>query len=438
MSQASEASPAVLGAWIPIALLVFVGTIANASGPRHALLVGVVLYALYLLATRRLTADALWRWCLPWCFVVLASAIWSWRPVTTLVDGVWEVFGPLAAGLLAAWIAPRIDSRRLIWPFIALTLACAIAVVGAANEHLGLGLTGPALLLKAYPGRGVGSTLGVLAMLIALWMLLAAPQRISQYSTRWRVTAVVLLLCGFALGLLGHNRMFWFALAAGLMPWTVRLAALSMRVRIFAVALFLCASLFGVLYSSVFMKIDGNISLERATAVLHEKYTADPRWTIWNAWADVIEERPWIGHGYGSRILPRVGEQKIAPDIEDAVHARHHAHNVFLNVLVQTGSIGLLAFATLLTGMIGELLRTYRNSPQTELRWAAVGATSLLLAALAKSLTDDFFWGPANIVMWTFMGILIGLFRTPRADNATGTPAQSVQEEAGHRGTGNP
>lgn len=432
-AQAPEASAVATGAWLPIALLVFTGTIANASGPRHALLVGLLFYALYLLARGRLSLGSTWPWCLPWCVVVLVSALWSWRPVTTLVDGLWEVFGPLAAGLLAASITPYIPARRFPWPFIALAAACALAFVGAANEHLGLGLAGPGILLKAYPGRGVASTLGTLAVLIAFWMLFASPDRTQAYRMHWRITAVVLLCSGLALGLLGHNRMFWFALAAGLLPWSVRLAASSLRLRIFSVALFFSVGAFGILYSSVFMKSEGNIGIEQATTVLQQKYASDPRWVIWTAWSNVIAERPWSGYGYGSRILPRIGEQKIPPEIEDAVHARHHAHNVFLNALVQTGFIGLVAFLILLIGMFAALLRAYRLAPQAEQRWAAVGAASLLLAALAKSLTDDFFWGPANIVMWTFMGVLIGLLRVP----ATDVSSPCRQEEANAHGTGN-
>lgn len=397
-------------AWLLICTLLLVGPVANAPALRRALLVGALLICLNALIRGRI-----WRrWqiiFLPWIGVSLVSAIWSIRPMTTLMDALWEVVGPISAGILAISLSSRVSKQWFVFPFLALAIGCLVSVIGGLSVHLGIDVGLPGWILKTYQGRGVASTIGVLVVLIGIWMMIGDPgDKDNARNQQWRTAGVVMVSLGLMLGILGHNRMFWFAILIGLLPWLARLKAYSIRVRLFLPLLLLVTALMGVIYSSVVMKVQHEVGVEDAITVLQDKYSSDPRWIIWANWAKVIVEQPLTGYGYGTRILPRVGERKISGDIEDAVHAQHHAHNVFLNILVQTGVLGLVAFLWMLVGLFREAVAGGRQGAgATRVRWVSVGAASLLLGALAKALTDDFYWGPANIVMWVFVGLFLGM-----------------------------
>lgn len=396
--------------WLLIGVLLLVGPIANAPALRHALLAIVLVYCINELVRGRIGLHWLGIF-LPWIIVVLASAMWSLRPKTTLIDAVWEVLGPISAGMLAISLSSRVAPRWFAFPFAALAIGCLASVVGGLKVHLGVDLGLPGWLMKTYPGRGVASTVGVLAVLIGIWMMIGDPGHgDDSRNRRWRAGGMLMMFLGLLLGILGHNRMFWFAILVGLLPWLVRLNAYSLRIRLLLPALLLTAGLTGVIYSTVVMKVQHEVGVENAVTVLQEQYASDPRWIIWSSWSKVILDQPVAGYGYGTRILPRIGEMKIPGDMKDPEIAQHHAHNVFLNVLVQTGTLGLIAFLWMLTGLFREVcIRARESAGADRERWASVGAASLLLGALAKALTDDFYWGPANIVMWVFVGFFFGV-----------------------------
>ena len=397
-------------AWLVVSLVLLVGPIANAPALRHALLVVAIFYCGNEIVRGRIER----RWLmifLPWIFVVLASALWSPRPKTTLIDATWEVLGPISAGVLAISLSSRVTPRWFTFPFAALAIGSLASVMGGLHVHLGIEPGLPVWILKTYPGRGVASTVGVLVVLIGIWMMIGDPgDGDDSRNRRWRAGGGLMVLLGLLLGILGYNRMFWFAVLVGLLPWLVRLNAYSLRIRLLLPVLLLTAGLTGVIYSSVVMNVQHEAGVEDAVTVLQEKYATDSRWIIWSGWGKAILEQPVAGYGYGTRILPRIGEMKIPGGMKDPEIAQHHAHNVFLNVLVQTGALGLIAFLWMLTGLFREIRITARESAgATRERWASVGAASLLLGALAKALTDDFYWGPANIVMWVFVGLFLGV-----------------------------
>ena len=216
-----------------------------------------------------------------------------------------------------------------------------------------------------------------------------------------------MVLLGAALGILGHNRMYWFAVFVGLLPWLGLLRQISLRLRVISALGVVLLVLSGVLYSSYIAKAQGPVSADGAVVQIQQSYTADPRWRIWESWVAVASEQPLLGYGYGTRVLPKIGVKHV-PSVspEHDIAAQHHAHNVFINVVVQTGLLGLACFLWMLFGMwqvIGNKTDVFAG-PDEQCKWK-IAAASLLLAALAKSMTDDFFWGPATILMWLFAGI---------------------------------
>jgi O-antigen ligase len=130
----------------------------------------------------------------------------------------------------------------------------------------------------------------------------------------------------------------------------------------------------------------------------------DVRPTLWQAALRHIDARPWAGHGYGRDIL--------AADMRAASlplgQSLNHAHNVFLDVAMQLGVIGLAAFVALLATLAHALASLRRREGGLVL---AVVGLSMLAGYLAKNLTDDFFERPHALMFWAMAGMLLGAGR---------------------------
>lgn len=398
--SADPGSRFALGAWITLSLLGVTALLANAPGPRRALLFTALLLCLVEFFRQRRSA-----WLtpvLPWAALVLASAAWSPIPATTAVDALFEVISPIAAGLLAMSLVPRLPRRWLWLPFAGLVVFAIPAVLGGLREHAGLWPEAPRFIANAYAGRGVASTAGLLLMLCGGALLALRAPLCGRLPL-----ALGLLVLGLFLGVLGYNRSFWLALSLGLLPWLFALPALQAGRRRWLVLV--CVG--GLLALGAYVSHSarqapqavGHAAPEFAAPAIND----DPRWQIWKHWGALALEQPWLGHGYGSRLLPRLGENLPNPGNEQMDGTvRHHAHNVLLNVFVQTGSLGLAALTWLFAGLWRLSARLAVDVQAARWRLAVL---SLVLAALVKSLTDDFFWGPAGILMWLFVGIMLGL-----------------------------
>jgi O-antigen ligase len=86
------------------------------------------------------------------------------------------------------------------------------------------------------------------------------------------------------------------------------------------------------------------------------------------------------------------------------VHLLTHAHNLFLDVVLQVGVVGLAVFCWLLAALAREAWRA-RDLGQ----WRAGAALAALVVALvAKNLTDDFMDHAVVIAFWGYAGLLLG------------------------------
>ena len=385
-----------LAAWIVLSLLGVAALLANAPAPRKLLLFTAFL-AWLVEAWRGRRRDWL-AVVLPWSAISLGSALWSPLPANSAVDALFEGIFPVTAGLLTMSLLQRLPRRWLALPFALLLLAAVPAVLGGLREHLGLWLAAPPFFIKAYAGRGIASTAGLFLLLMGGTLLALRPTLPARTPL-----ALGLIGSGLALGLLGFNRNFWLALPVGLLPWLYALPALQGRRLI--VVLAASAVLATGLYASHAARIAPQAIGDGPAPAAASGFADDPRWQIWQSWGKLAMEKPLLGHGYGARLLPRLGEKlpSTGDEARDST-AQHHAHNVLLNLVVGTGLVGLAAFAWLLIGT----WRLIRPQDAATARWR-LAALSLLLAALAKSLTDDFFWGPAGILMWLFVGVCAGL-----------------------------
>ena len=129
---------------------------------------------------------------------------------------------------------------------------------------------------------------------------------------------------------------------------------------------------------------------------------------IWQANLDMIKERPLFGWGYGNYKKFREPYYQRYP----AADTHAHAHNNFLQVWVDGGLVGLLAFLFLFWVILHAGWRTYRSlSAEAEpVRSLVLGGTLSIFGFLLGGLTQYNF-GDAEVVIvfWMMTGIVMRL-----------------------------
>ena len=228
LSKGGSGSHRDLGVWAILTLLGVCAVLANAPAPRRVLLsLALLAWIVEWFQRPRIRSSSLPF--IPWLLVVVLSTTWSLAPMTTGVDALQEVVSPIAAGLLASSLASRLEHRHLWWPFVLLAIAAFFSVLGALHAHIGFWPSTPEWLAGAHAGRGVASTLGVFLSLVGVAFLALNWTRQTGTQRRLLFLGCCLLMLGLLMGTLGHNRMFWFALLIGLLPWLLLLGRGSLK-----------------------------------------------------------------------------------------------------------------------------------------------------------------------------------------------------------------
>jgi O-antigen ligase len=213
--------------------------------------------------------------------------------------------------------------------------------------------------------------------------------------------AVALVLAGLG----GESRILWVALATAAitaffvssaqMPRDHPARATVRRALVIGIAVFAT-----LMFASAEYKMRYYPKAESTVDVL----SYDLRPTLWQVALRHIEAKPLLGHGFGRDIIAR----DIRAASQPLGQTLNHSHNVFLDVAVELGLVGLAAFVALLSTLALAFARLTER--EGGLALAVVGLATLA-GFLAKNLTDDFFERPHSLVFWAIAGMLLGVGR---------------------------
>jgi O-antigen ligase len=367
---------------------------------------GAVVFALIALGlTRRRQPETLpspgWAVLVPlfaWAAWSLASVAWSIDPEYSRSQLPREI-GDSVVVMLVFYVATR-DARSF-----RVLAATALASFGA--------LAALAIAMQIADGdwdagrwhHGVGPW--------ATWTVLVAPflfaliaPRPAGFGTRKRLVVIGLALLALmvATDRMTDNRIVWVALAAvfgvasfvGAVRWPQTLLRTPARWIGPLLALLL---VLGIAFSDALreraaeefpQKPDVAASIER-----------DPRLVLWDAIRDKIEARPWLGYGFGRRVLA----DELASELGNPLLA--HAHNMFASQWLQTGVIGAALFTALLIVLLYRYTRFLASRDDT---LAFVGLVGIALVAgfVIKNLTDDFLFRSNAKEFWALCALLLG------------------------------
>lgn len=131
------------------------------------------------------------------------------------------------------------------------------------------------------------------------------------------------------------------------------------------------------------------------------------RQQIWRANWDMVKERPLTGWGYGNYKQFRGPFYERYPQYPQA-DRYSHAHNSFLQVWVDTGLLGLAAFAWLVWTILRQGWRAVagqRTEPLRSLSWGVwLGLVGFLLGGLTQHNLGD---AEVALVWWASVGLLL-------------------------------
>jgi len=134
--------------------------------------------------------------------------------------------------------------------------------------------------------------------------------------------------------------------------------------------------------------------------------SSQSRLSIWSTSINLIVQRPITGWGINTF-------QEISPAAKVGNFAEQlsHAHNMFLNIAVETGIIGLIFFCIFLTGFFVFSFKLYKkiflNSERNMKDWILLGIISANFGFLSQNFMDYFFArGQIGVLFFCFAGIV--------------------------------
>jgi O-antigen ligase len=255
-----------------------------------------------------------------------ASFQWSVAPGDTLR----RAFGlsmTMAFGLYLAW---RYDWRQLLMLFtgawLALVVGCYVFALGFSPWHV---------MRDEHPGAwsGLWTHKNSLASIMAFGV--GAMLSAAVIEPRVRLWAVIGVVGAVGLIILSTGRTSLLSMAAGVSTltlfWAMRRGPVAM-VSLLSAGLFVATLIGGVML----------IAPQLLVEVIGRDLTFTGRTDIWESIVRAIEERPWLGYGFGAFWIDEFGPRYwVQRDVSWKVIG---SHNGWLEIMLAVGRIGLALF----------------------------------------------------------------------------------------------
>jgi O-antigen ligase len=325
----------------------------------------------------------------------------------------WAKTGDVATHALLLWLVTRAgySERELRWMLGALVVS---TVAGLAFGYWmlwsGIGKSNTLQLHSVghvnHTAIYVAIMLGVCASwLFARWQGWRRIDRVAALA----VTAFVLvsLVVTASRGAVGVGMLLLLVLAMAWWPrWRAPLASSAIAVAVVAALLIG----FG---AEVVQKQIRNAAAENVLSL---------RDSIWRMGLTGWEKYPWFGVGkdnYGliTPELVRAWRTEAGKDYDASNYSRFpHAHNLYVNTLVERGAVGFAGFAALLLAWLAALVR-YRPRPrESDFAWLAWGgAASAWFVTAGVGAVNTTFHHEHGLLAALLLGIWLSTLRARRA-----------------------
>lgn len=325
-----------------------------------------------------------------WGIWAALSLAWSLEPDRTLKEWRNEVFYAGAA-LWVCYVGAQARDAARIFPAVLAVAGVAACAIGLHNfaqgaEQYATGWHGG-------PGDH-SSALLVLMPLAAMigWYLHHARAPAWQRALPWAFAALILVGSYYTL-----NRTVWL----GLIVEALLLGALVLRRRPVSARTKVVASLAAACVLAVGLALILQVHAKRESAADPNDLMRDSRMEVWRGAVHLIGERPLTGYGFGRGIL-----RDALRDGLQGSRNLWHAHNLFLDSVVQVGVPGLALFLLLLALIVREGWRAARSADHGT---AACGIALLGIVAgmVMRNMSDTLLVRQNALLFWGAVGVLL-------------------------------
>jgi putative inorganic carbon (HCO3(-)) transporter len=388
-----------------VAVLALLGVLTERLLPLAAL-VAILFWPLRWALNRRPTLPTPANLPILILLLMLPVSLWaSPLPEKTLLQALRLLVGIL---LFYALLNGLVTLSRLLaacWASAGLSLLLSLAALVSVNWPQGKIPLIPARLVALFPPQ-ISDTVhanvmaGALALLLpfplAAFLWNFSPLKSRLIALPLRLTALLIAACVAAVLLLTQSRGGYLAAVAALV------VLLTLRLRRWGWLVPLaCAAL------STYLLWRYPNALEILASGSGAANSLEVRQEIWSRALFIIRDFPLTGIGMG--LFTEVADA-LYPFFLSEPGAVSHAHNLLLQIAVDLGLPGLIAWLALLIVVIAGAWRAYRCAPTAVPHLSSIGAALLatLAALLVHGLFDAVAWGlrPA-VITWGVFGMAV-------------------------------
>ena len=203
--------------------------------------------------------------------------------------------------------------------------------------------------------------------------------------TREVVTMLIIGVVLFLTMLLTYSRGIWISFAAMILYW-----AIFVERRLFLSLLVVPLILYFY---------EGEVASRLWSIFQGHDTSSDLRWALWDSTMYIVRENPIFGIGWNTFYLvyPEYNYYIQGPNV-----LMYHAHNLYLNILAETGIPGLLSF---LAVIVGHVITSVRLKGDMFRQAAQIGIGALAIGVLFSGLSDfELYSHQVTIVFWQLLG----------------------------------
>ena len=159
------------------------------------------------------------------------------------------------------------------------------------------------------------------------------------------------------------------------------------------------------------------------------------RLAVWRAALQVLQAFPLSGVGIGTfdtvvrHLFPYLYPASFLYNPSATIT---HAHNELLQVAIDLGIPGFVAYVALLAAFVRTAWRAYTWAPEERIKQLILGLGAGMVAHQIFGLTDAFLLGTKpGVVMWIIMGLITGLYLNLAPEHLATQGREHPQSEAG-------
>lgn len=365
---------------------------------------------------------------LAYCALLLLTLLGAQSPLLGLIELSKWVQIWLMVVLVADWAHHTAEPRAVLVSLLAIVLLAGLSQAligiwqfsprGHGPEHFlvlgrfyrAYGTYEQPNPFGGYMALNATLALGTLIGLIAHW-LTAKAATTNQSAIRIPQSAIPILLTTAALStalIMSWSRGAWLGFAAALAVMVLFLPRqrpwLGLGLVGLALVTLVGAWQFGLMPAAISERLatsaaEFQLGDVRGVDINDANYAVLERLAFWQAAVDMAQERPWLGIGFGNYAL-------AYPDyaLINWTTPLGHAHNYYLNLLAETGALGLLAYLVVWLYILWDNLRLLRRLPWPW-RGVALGLLGAWVALSVHHLVDKLYVNNIYVHLGAMLGV---------------------------------